>query len=148
MNYHLCNTFLSEQECQRWIDRIEGLPQRKGDNKYNRFESEVTTEFWKKIREYGLLPETTGGSGRITLVKYAEDSKGMYKHLDTIREKGVKYTGIIYLNENEGDTVLYEGEKEIRITPRTGRLLLLDVSIPHEGIAPKGIKYILVFRLV
>jgi hypothetical protein len=144
MNYQVQDNFFSTKECEKWIEYIDNLSQEK-NRKYNQFHPEFSNELWERVST--LLPNTTGGSGRITFVKYSEDSEGMYKHVDIVREKGVKYTGIIYLNDNEGDTVLYTSTS-VNITPKKGRLLLFDVSIPHEGLPPKGVKYIIIFRII
>lgn len=116
---------------------------KRGDNRFNEFLPELSNELASKLAQKG--------SGRITFGKYAQSSKGMARHTDIIVEKDVVQTGVIYLNsvKNQGHTVLFlNDDEEPKIEPVKGRLLLFDVSIPHEALPPLQEKYILIFRVI
>lgn len=143
MSYFIKENFFTNDECRYWITKIDGMEQRSGiDNRYNLMEREVSDELCKRCLVSGI------GSGRITLIKYRKESDGMKKHTDLIIEPGVKYTGVVYLNDSKGDTVLYLNENKISIEARKGRLLLFDVSIPHKALPPLEEKYVLLFRII
>lgn len=137
--------FFLNEECEKWITEIEGMEGKIGDSKYNLWLPEISNNLVFRCKH--LLNGQGYGSGRITLVKYRENSTGMQLHTDLIREKNVKYTGIIYLNNNFGNTVLYPENRTVSIEPKKGRLVLFDVSIPHEALPPKSLKYVLIFRI-
>ena len=137
---------VSKEECEEWIKHIEeqAIQYKKEtvDFKSNDWNPELSNLLANRV-------EKDLGSGRITFVKYTENSNGIARHIDLIRENNVVKTGIVYLNDvEEGHTVLYLPDNSIvRIQPRRGNVLIFDVSLPHEGLPPKGKKYILIFRI-
>jgi hypothetical protein len=61
------------------------------------------------------------------------------------------YTLMVYLNDGfeEGETVFFDGDEELTIVPKTGKLLIIPGDIPHEARMPKGKnKYISIARYV
>jgi len=136
-------TFFSDEECDRWIAFIDekDVDRPHMDYKTNVHLKELVELIGKKLNR--TVHEVT------TLIKYRENSQGIGKHLDLIREEGICESGIVYLNSNRGDTVLYiEGSEPVSITPRKGSALIFDVRIPHEGLPPRGVKYIITFKLM
>ena len=56
------------------------------------------------------------------------------KHVDyTFPHKVALY----YLNDSDGDTILWDDEVETRVTPRKGRMCVFDGAIPHASSCPK-----------
>ena len=148
-NFCVIPDFFSEAECEEYVKVIEDLCllRNKTSLGSNRYDIVLDSDKLEKLKE--RLPETMECTSRVTLRKYAKNSPGIAKHQDLILENGVKYVGIVYLNGDvpEGETVLYTEEGEITISPETGKLLVFDIGMFHEGKAPKGLKYIFIFRM-
>jgi len=58
------------------------------------------------------------------------------------------YVLLIYLNDSDGDTILFNDNMEEikRITPKRGRFVLFDGSIKHSVIPPINTKHRIVFN--
>jgi hypothetical protein len=139
------DNFLTEKECEHWINFIKNLNQDElnSDIKHNVMDSELSNSFAKRYIK------DAKGSGRVTFVQYGENSKGLGRHKDFIGEKNVTKTCIIYLNENSGNLILYSLENcsKKEIEPKSGRLVVFDIDVEHEALPPKGKKYAIIFRI-
>tara|TARA_R110001599_G_scaffold8819_2_gene43823 strand:- start:3120 stop:3674 length:555 start_codon:yes stop_codon:yes gene_type:complete len=71
-------------------------------------------------------------------------------HLDVVREDNRKHKiCIVYLNDSDGDTFVFNNNKEIikRITPEAGKVLIMDGNLIHTSAHPIEAKYRLVFNI-
>ena len=66
-----------------------------------------------------------------------DESKYGYKHTDN--REGKAFTGIYYVNDCDGDTVLFdEQEHGHRIEPRANRFVYFPSKVSHSGNTPKN----------
>lgn len=150
MKFEIFDNFLSDEECDKWVkfiqDQIESLTdpiKKRRDYKFNEWLPELSNSLAEKLGYKG--------SGRITFGKYIRDSPGLARHTDLIIERNAIQTGVVYLNSltDSGQTVLFlADEREEKILPKKGRLLLFDLEIPHMGSPTTEEKYVLIFRVV
>lgn len=135
--------FFSDEECEKWIELIN---EKDTDRPHMDFKASVHNKelielIGRKLNR--TVHEVT------TLIKYRENSQGIRTHVDLIRSEDMCESGIIYLNSNRGCTVLYpDGSEPVSIQPTKGTALIFDIRIPHEGLPPKEVKYIITFRLL
>lgn len=147
MNYEIHDNFFSKDECDKWIDyiNVENDPK---NNRFNRWDPILSNDLSiRSKKKCQMLDGNIFGSGRITFTKYNKNQK-MSKHVDIINEPNIVYTGIVYLNDNFGNTILYLNNNTINVRPKQGRLLIFDINIPHEAIPPlETEKYVIIFRI-
>ena len=88
------DNFLTEKECEHWINFIKNLNQDElnSDIKHNVMDSELSNSFAKRYIK------DAKGSGRVTFVQYGENSKGLGRHKDFIGEKNVINTNHVIIN--------------------------------------------------
>lgn len=64
------------------------------------------------------------------------------------QEDGVYKSMIYYLNDSDGDTVIYEGDKEIRYTPKANTAIMFDSELLHRATPPTKEKTRVVLNIV
>ena len=70
-------------------------------------------------------------------------------HKDIVRKDRQHKIGIIYLNDADGDTVIFNQEKEIikRVTPKAGRVLIMSGDLIHTSSHPNKTKYRMILNI-
>ena len=63
-------------------------------------------------------------------------------------ENGVYKSMIYYLNDSDGDTVIYENGKEIRYTPKANTAIMFDSELLHRATPPTKEKTRVVLNIV
>jgi len=63
-------------------------------------------------------------------------------------EDGVYKSMIYYLNDSDGDTVIYEDGKEIRYTPKANTAIMFDSELRHRATPPTKEKTRVVLNIV
>jgi len=89
---------------------------------------------------------------KINLLPKVEHNKDKYNtpHVDLEYRKDIKYKScIIYLNDSDGDTFIFNNKKEIikRITPKKGDVLILEGNQIHASSHPIKTDYRLVLNI-
>lgn len=84
---------------------------------------------------------------RVRFSKYTKNSCCQGHVDDSIESNGYvsKWSIIIYLNDSDGATRLYNPKsmKHIDIVPEVGSMLIFEHNIPHTGMPPSKTKYIM-----
>jgi len=70
-------------------------------------------------------------------------------HKDIVRKDRQHKIGIIYLNDADGDTVIFNQDKEIikRVTPKAGRVLIMSGDLIHTSSHPNKTKHRIVLNI-
>lgn len=144
----IIENFLSQIECDFFKDMIDNNISGYINNVYksNRYDSDISSFIWKRLKDKCDTLNMTGikVEERITLVKYINGSLGIDRHLDLIKELGVKIVGILYLNNSDDGYTEFDN---FTVKPEIGKLLLFNVNKYHKGNPTNNDKYIIVFRL-
>lgn len=89
----------------------------------------------------------------IMLMKYPKNTGVIYRHKDTYgpteEYERKSYSMLLYLNDIEdgGETVIFDGDKELIIKPESGKLLIMSGDIDHEARRPiSDDKYVVLSR--
>lgn len=86
-------------------------------------------------------------------MKYPAGIGLIYRHKDTYgptaEYEKKSYSMLLYLNDIKegGETVIFDGDKELIIKPEPGKLLIMSGDIEHEAKRPiSNDKYVLLSR--
>lgn len=89
----------------------------------------------------------------VMLMKYPKNTGVIYRHKDTYgpteEYERKSYSMLLYLNDIEegGETVIFDGDKELIVRPESGKLLIMSGDIDHEARRPvSDDKYVVLSR--
>jgi predicted 2-oxoglutarate/Fe(II)-dependent dioxygenase YbiX len=146
------DNFLTDEECQNYIQLIEHLTKEKNvrfsesaynfNHKYT--DNKLAQSFYEKGQQLNLFENcTTLGPNKLIMVSKYTKGENFGIHTDTglfydkINKVKTRYTLLIYLNDDfeGGNTVFYDNNLNITetIVPKKGSCLLFDIDLLHEG---------------
>lgn len=158
--------FLSPDECQKWIDYIEGSSLEYAAHRATRYmanrecyrmqrdDPDLAARLFERIIQCVRLPPTPiACNPNIRIYKYTK-GHAFGKHIDesnTVPGVGhTRYTILIYLSDCQGGATSFDpptGRNPIKFAPQAGALLVHlhgDDCLVHQGEAVQsGIKYVL-----
>ena len=99
------------------------------------------------------IPPTKEGIHRIKAnfsPRSIHETVGLKHHDIQVEEEEPYYIGLYYVNDSDGDTILYEDDNEtemVRIKPKKGRIVFFKGDILHSAGIPQKSDYRIVVNL-
>jgi hypothetical protein len=130
MSVIVCDDFLSDEDFKLFSEYV--LSKNKTQEVFD--DPSFATEFWnryeKQLRSFDLSPKCSGITSNITVTC---NSSPIRRHMDR-NYYGERYKILIYLNDiPNGGTLFYPPTGTQIVENKANRLVLFDLSIPHES---------------
>lgn len=111
---------------------------------------DIAEEYFKELDMYQFVSQTGFSMIEDVRIKryFAKSSMGFDEHVDVVdHDSASRYlTGILYLNENDGDTIF----RDLIVKPSTGSMIVFPPMwmFPHKAKTPTDVdKYIMMSSL-